>query len=432
MVKTVFKDVLVFDGNQSIKYKYVVLENDLIEKIVNETECYDVPNNSIVVDAKGYTLLPGLVDSHVHTSEDGLRDALKFGVMTELEMQGSFNKKGRTFQLKGKKGIADVLSAGMALTAEGGHPDELIPKGDGIPEFVLKKMATMTEEERTAFIKAHDETEHHHGEVLKLDSPENAVKYVDKQIQGGSDYIKIMIEDGSLLAAPGLPILNDEILRAGIEEAHRQNKLVLAHITKANAAKKAVELGVDGLAHGFIDRPNWTPELIKLIKEKDVFVVPTLVLSGSITGNITKEFSEDPRIISKLSDDWIETLHASFNTAPFIDFQDALDNVRDLHEAGVTLLAGTDVSIPQPSLGGLAHGASVHHELQLLVKAGLSEKEALASATFSPAKIFSLDDRGVIAVGKKANVFLVEGNPLERISDTLNITGIWKDGIRQI
>ncbi|WP_445449159.1 hypothetical protein [Enterococcus lactis] len=68
---------------------------------------------------------------------------------------------------------------------------------------------------------------------------------------------------------------------------HRQNKLVIAHITESSAAKKAVELGVDGLAHGFIDRPEWIDELIQLIKEKNVFVIPTMVLSGSITGEIS-------------------------------------------------------------------------------------------------------------------------------------------------
>ncbi|MGG5325533.1 hypothetical protein IGJ83_003214 [Enterococcus pernyi] len=154
---------------------------------------------------------------------------------------------------------------------------------------------------------------------------------------------------------------------------HRQNKLVIAHITESSAARKAVELGVDGLAHGFIDRPEWIGELIQLIKEKNVFVIPTMVLSGSITGNITGEISQDPRIVSKLSDEWLETLRSSFNTAPFIDFQDVIENVRDMHNAGITILVGTDVSVPQPSLGGLAHGASVHHELQLLIKAGLTE-----------------------------------------------------------
>lgn len=209
-----------------------------------------------------------------------------------------------------------------------------------------------------------------------------------------------MIEDGRLLAAPGLPILSDVILRAGIDEAHRQGKLVLAHITEASAAKKAVELGVAGLAHGFIDRPEWIAELVAMIKENHVFVIPTLVLSGSITGNISAKIAQDPRVVSKLSDEWLRTLRASFNTAP-----EVLDNVRDLHQAGVPLLVGTDVSVPQPSLGGLAHGASVHHELQLLTDAGLTKVEALNAATALPAEIFGLKDRGYIQSAEKQTLF---------------------------
>lgn len=430
MVQTVIKNAQVFDGIKMIGVRFVELDDGQITKVTtNECEI-NYNEETIIVDGQGMTLLPGLFDAHVHTSADSLQDALKFGVTTELEMQGGLTKRGRDVQLKGKTGLADVFSAGMALTAEGGHPDELVPKGDGIPEFILKKMAAMSEAERKAFIEAHEKGDQH-GQKLVLDSPENAVRYVDQQIKAGADYIKVMIEDGRLLAAPGLPILSDVILRAGIDEAHRQGKLVLAHITEASAAKKAVELGADGLAHGFIDRPEWIAELVAMIKEKHVFVIPTLVLSGSITGNVSAEFAQDPRVVSKLSDEWLKTLRASFNTAPEVAFQGALDNVWDLHQAGVPLLVGTDVSVPQPSLGGLAHGASVHHELQLLTDAGLTAVEALNAATALPAEIFGLKDRGCIQAGRKADVILVQGDPTKDVTQSLNVVTIWKDGQRQ-
>lgn len=430
MTETIFKNVLVFDGDKDVTYKYVILGEGKIKRLIETDESFDLPEDAIVINATGYTLMPGFIDSHVHTSVEGLRDALKFGVTTELEMMGGFTKKGRTLQLTGKKGLADVFSAGMGLTAPKGHPDELVPDTGDIPDFVLKEMEAMTDEEREAFIKAHEE-QHKHEETMVLDSPESAITFVQKQVEDGADYIKIMIEEGSVLAAPGLPILSDDILRAGVDEAHRLGKIVLAHTLTAEASKKAVELGVDGLAHLFIDRPDWTDELVQLIKDNNVFVIPTLVLSGSISGNITNEISEDPRVVTKLSDDWIKTLSASFHTAPYIDFQKSLDNTIDLFRNGVRILAGTDVSVPVPSLGGLAHGASVHHELQLLVKAGLTTKEALATATSVPAKTFGLTDRGVIEEGAKADLLLVKGNPIENISDTLSIVGVWKDGVLQ-
>lgn len=131
-----------------IGVRFVELDDGQITKVTtNECEI-NYNEETIIVDGQGMTLLPGLFDAHVHTSADSLRDALKFGVTTELEMQGGLTKRGRDVQLKGKTGLADVFSAGMALTAEGGHPDELVPKGDGIPEFILKKMAAMSEAER--------------------------------------------------------------------------------------------------------------------------------------------------------------------------------------------------------------------------------------------------------------------------------------------
>ena len=72
----------------------------------------------------------------------------------------------------------------------------------------------------------------------------------------------------------------------------------------------------------------------------------------------------------------------------------------------------------------------MHHELQLLVKAGLSPIEALRSATSVPARRFGLEDRGMIEVGKRADLLLIEGDPTTNIGDSLNIKGVWKKGVR--
>ena len=80
-------------------------------------------------------------------------------------------------------------------------------------------------------------------------------------------------------------------------------------------------------------------------------------------------------------------------------------------------------------LGGLAHGVSVHHEMQLLVEAGLTPIEALRSATSVIARRFSLPDRGEIAEGLRADLVLVKGNPSQNISDSLSILNVWKEGV---
>lgn len=412
----------IFDGEDVIDVQTVVIDGETIIAVGGE-----IPANARIVDAQGCTLMPGLIDAHVHTSEEGLRDALKFGITTELEMMGGFTKKGREKDLKNIKGIADVRSAGMGVTAPGGHPDELMP-GEGIPEFVLKKMTKMTEEEKAAFLEAH--ANKHGEESPTVTTSKDAVEFVDEQVTHGADYVKIMIENGHVLNAPGLPVLSDDILKAAVDEAHKLNKIAIAHVLTANSSKTAINVGVDGLAHIFIDRPSWTPELVKSITDSGTFVTPCLVLNSSIMGRPASNLAEDPRVHSKLNQEWIDTLNSCFNTFPQAKMEDNFKNLMDLYKSGVDILVGTDVSVPVPTLGGLAHGASVHHELQLLVEAGFTPIEALRAATSVPARRFSLDDRGRIIAGARADLLLVKGDPTTTISDTLSIRAVWTRGIR--
>lgn len=421
--KTVIINANVFDGISMLGKRNVVFQSGKILSVTDE-----IPLGAEIIEGAGFTLLPGLIDAHVHTSEDSLRDAILFGVTTELEMQGGLTKKGRELQLKNKSNIADVRSSGMALTAPGGHPDELIPKEEGIPSFILKKMEKMTEQEKKDFIAAFEEREKEDGVKIDVTTIEGAIEFVHQQMENGADYFKIMIEEGTVMNAPGLPMIKPEVLKVAVEEAHRLGKIAIAHVLTAEAAKTAVEVGVDGLAHLFIDRPAWTSELIKSIAENGIFVTPCLVLNSSIIGNSACQIAHDHRVENKLSEEWKTTMCSCFHTFPQGNMEDNFNNVKDLHDAGVDILVGTDVSVPMPHLGGLAHGVSVHHEMQLLVEAGLSPIEALRSATSVIAKRFSLNDRGRIADGLRADLVLVKGNPSERISDSLSVVKVWKEG----
>ncbi|RYY17211.1 MAG: amidohydrolase family protein, partial [Chitinophagaceae bacterium] len=288
----------------------------------------------------------------------------------------------------------------------------------------------MTEEEKKEFIAAFEERENEDGNKLDVITVTGAVQFVQQQVENGADYFKIMIEEGTVMNAPGLPMIKTAVLKAAVDEAHKLGKIAIAHVLTAQAAKTAVEVGVDGLAHLFIDRPDWTPELIKSIVDKGIFVTPCLVLNSSIIGKSACHIAHDERVESKLNEDWKMTMCSCFNTFPSGKMEDNFNNVKDLHNAGVDILVGTDVSVPMAHLGGLAHGVSVHHEMQLLVEAGLTPIEVLKSATSVIARRFSLTDRGRIAEGLRADLVLVKGNPAENISDTLSIVGIWKEGVR--
>jgi imidazolonepropionase-like amidohydrolase len=103
----------------------------------------------------------------------------------------------------------------------------------------------------------------------------------------------------------------------------------------------------------------------------------------------------------------------------------ALAAVAALRRAGVEVLAGTDAPSP-----GVAHGLSLHRELELLVLAGLTPSEALAAATSAPARAYGLHDRGRIAPGRHADLVLVNGDPTADVRATRDIAGVWKRGVR--
>jgi imidazolonepropionase-like amidohydrolase len=407
---TVITNARVFDGERTREENTVVVDGGRITALTD-----GVPGGAAeVVDAGGGTLLPGLFDAHTHTGKEALAQALRFGVTTELEMQGTCTAHRRA-HITGDDSVADVRSAGFGITPPGGHPSELFPEGKSPGEDAET---------------AQDGHDGHDGIVMPFSTtPEEAADFVPRLVASGSDYIKFMIDDGSVEGHPGLPMLDRATLEAGVAEAHRHGMLTVAHALTLDATRMAVEAGIDGLVHVFMDRPH-TGEIIELIARSGVFVVPCVVLNASMTGITGAALADDPRVGARLDDAWLTTLRSSFDRYPQGDLEAVLATVRALHEAGVDLLVGSDASVPLPSFGGVAHGASVHHELQYLVRAGLSPSEALRAATRTPAQRFGLDDRGRIAPGLRADLLLVDGDPTATVSDTLGIRAIWRRGTR--
>src|SRR6476620_1860031 len=168
----------VFDGSRDLGEKTVVIDNGVIEAVGDE-----VPRDAEIVDAHGATLLPGLIDAHVHTDGAGLRMALQFGVTTELEMQGANTARDRR-HITEDDGMADVRSAGFGLTPPGGHPEELFPK-DFDPRSAGGRPGVRPDRV-DPIVRA------------KVTTPEEAVDVVGQLSRAGSDYIKFMVDDGSI------------------------------------------------------------------------------------------------------------------------------------------------------------------------------------------------------------------------------------------
>jgi hypothetical protein len=260
--------------------------------------------------------------------------------------------------------------------------------------------------------------------VPTLWSPSEAQAWVDARIAEGSDYIKIIVDDASAYGSHR-PTLSMETAKAVIDAAHKRGKLAVVHIGRQQDALDVIKAGADGLAHLFADSPP-SPSFASLAAAHHVFVVPTLTVLESVSGTASGEsLASDPKLAPYLTSEDIRNLKRSFRKFPAtLNEKYAEQTVAQLNASQVPILAGTDA--PNP---GTSHGASLHRELELLVRSGLKPEEALASATSVPASVFHLADRGVIAPGKRADLLLVKGDPSRDITATRDIVSVWKLGV---
>ena len=381
----------VFDGERDLGITTVVVREGRIAAVGPDAR---IEAGLPVVDGTGRTLLPGFIDAHVHAWGDAQRDMARFGVTTGLDMHGP---AGRLPALRtqreamGNTGEADLWAAGTAVTAPGGHGTQY-----GFP-------------------------------VPTVDAATDVDAFVGKQVDAGADFIKLIVEDLSAYgSARRLPTLGEPQVRAVVAAAHARRRLAVAHVATLADARTVVDAGADGLVHVFTDAVA-DEALIAAMRSRDAFVVPTLAVVASMSGSGEgKALAEDPRIAPLLGGEQRGTLGRDFVPAPDpARLQRALDSVRRLHAAGIDVLAGSDA--PNP---GTAQGASLHHELALLVRAGLNPAQALAAATSLPARRFGIADRGRIAAGQRADLLLVDGDPLRDIAATRAIDTVWKNGHR--
>lgn len=389
---TLFANATVFDGEQRIDRANVLVSDGLIlaigEDAVASEECE-------VIDCTGKTLLPGYIDSHTHAFfESQLQQALRFGVTTEMDMMGEVAtaatlREGRDDPLRSTD-RADYFSAGAAVTVKGGHGTQF-----GFP-------------------------------VPTLESSDQATGFVRDRAREGSDYIKLILEDGSAFGM-SRPTLTPEMFAAAVSAAKHYDKLAVSHIGSAKGADVAVSSGINGLVHLFAES-KITNEAIKRFVDAEIFVVPTAAVISNVAGrNTAEQLLSQTSIAEMLTVANRSNLAAKFPVASVgaNSWENLRFNIRALHTAGVPILAGTDA--PNP---GTVHGASLHHEMWLLVEAGLTPSEALSAATSAPAKQFQLKSRGRIKKSMRADLQLVNGDPTKDITNTANILGVWKNGRR--
>jgi imidazolonepropionase-like amidohydrolase len=321
---------------------------------------------TVDVDGRGGLLMPGLIDAHVHATAPGdVQQLAAHGITTALDM-ASHSVSGLR-RLRDAAASTDLRTAGPPASAAGGVHTRLMG-------FPLDSVVS---------------------------GPGDAERFVAARAAEGSDYVKIIVEP------PRAPAALDADTVAALVRCSRQHELLsVAHTAAHSAVELAVGASVDIVTHTPLDR-GLDAAVVARMADQGTVCVPTLTMM---------------RAVSQLPS-------ASPAYRPGMDLTHAIQSVTALRAAGVRLLAGTDANTAPGTIVNVSPGRSLHDELALLVDAGLSALEALISATSLTADIFGLNDRGRVALGRRADLMLLSGNPLTTIADSRSIVDVWIGGV---
>jgi imidazolonepropionase-like amidohydrolase len=241
----------------------------------------------------------------------------------------------------------------------------------------------------------------HHAKMVKvaeeklIDRPEQANGFVAACVDDGSDYIKVIAD---------VPGFDEPVLDALAVAARQQGKTSVAHAAFKSAYERASRAGFDILTHIPADAVLGD-ETVEILKADKRVCVPTL----GMMEHMVKLFNQrDPS--------------ANHSLEP------ALKNVERVYKSGIPICTGTDCNnLPGISL---PFGSSYFHELELMVQSGMSNLDVLKSSTSEAAKHFGLHDRGEIKEGKRSDLILVQGNPLDNIGAVKDLKAIWVGGLQ--
>lgn len=371
----------------------ILIQNGRITAVGPRSET-KIPEGFERRDTSSLTVLPGLIDSHVHLNfvlpngpNDPKADATINGVLQEFLWHGVTSIRdlgaGYPWIIELRRSVAEgrrvgprIFAAGPMLTAPGGHPAGTLLVGNKPAIAAGTRQITTPEEGRAA---------------------------VRELAEGGVDVIKAVVDSGGRRNRPQtIPTLNAEALAAIVGEAHKAGLPVTVHWGNVAELPGIIAAHPDQIEHsGFASIPQ---PLISKIATSGIAVDPTLVVMAAVTS--PEEAAIEPFVFSQTFKTW------------------SLENVRRLHAAGVTITAGTD-----SPLGKLRFGESLQRELELLVEAGLSPMEAIQGATSRPATLLKRGSEiGTIQVGKRADLMAVAGNPLQSISNIRNVRLVVRDG----
>ncbi len=331
---------------------------------------------AVRIDASNATLLPGLIDCHVHFAMSGGPDWLS-------EMKESYALSCWRAAIHARKtleaGFTTVRTLGGRPGADPALRDAQVAGIVEAPRIVAANLAICMTGGHGAWIGR------------EADGPDDVRKAVREQLKAGADCIKLIATGGVMTPGvePGSQQLTDDELRAGIDEAHKAGRKATAHAHGSAGIKAAVLAGVDSIEHGSF----MTDEIIILMKERGTFFSATLCSAQGFV-------DAPPNSVA----DWAMVKAGHVRTALDKSFRQA-------YQAGVRLVLGTDAGTPFNRHGDNAR------ELALMVKLGVDPLDALRAGTCHGAELLGkLDEIGTLEPGKAADLVLVQGDVAVDIS----------------
>jgi imidazolonepropionase-like amidohydrolase len=406
---------VVFDGTDAGPGT-VVLRGSHIDAVVRG-EVRVVAGETL--DATGHTVLPGLVDMHVHSPgesapygyfspidlmEANMKGRLRAGVLSYLDV-GSLPNVIFETRARGRSGAmltSNIFAAGPLFTPQGGHPCT-----DGQPP---------------------------QGFCIFIDSPADVAPGLAGLMPQAPDVIKVVIENGS--PSSPVPRIDQASLDALAAAVHAEGLEPIAHVNGSDDMTMALDAGIRFFAH-MPGEDLLDAALVARLVEVDARIVSTLVVYDSLWRISTGDLASflDPALADEVPPGVLASFHdeallagmqAPALQALYTAWRDnAFANFTACHAAGVGLVTGTDAGNP-----GVFHGPSLRRELELSVELGMTPVEALRAGTREPADMLGQDDLGRLAAGAVADVVIVAGDASADIGALAQVRDVFRAGRR--
>ncbi|HCR53982.1 MAG TPA: amidohydrolase [Cytophagales bacterium] len=423
------------NGDKTVAEAVVLIKDNKIEKTGRQGKM-KIPANAEIIDVKGKYIIPGLIDSHVHFFQSGglytRPDAIDLRAVVPYEEELSNIKKrlSRTF--------ASYLRAGVTSVADVGGP---------MLNFDIRAEAAATALAPRVIVAgplistvANPKLDAGDPPIVKVATTEEVDQLVQKLADQKADLIKIWF-----IVSPQLNFADNlKLIQHTINQSHAKGIRVAVHATQLATAKESVKAGADILVHS-VDDKEVDDEFIQLLKQHGTIYTSSISVLDGYVRTFTQQFDfipvdfaiADPLFMGSLFDlKQIPAEQLPANTKTMMANPEqpltnalqrveiAMKNLKKLQDAGVIIATGTDAG----NIGTL-HASSMHQELAIMQKAGLSPNQILINSTLNGAKLMGKEkELGSVTSGKLADLVILNANPLEDIKNYSAIDAVMKDG----